>query len=100
PPAPSPAVRRSSSGPARPMATAAPPGRSDQDAAGPDRQVPLAPAGGVPYGVGDGGGGADDADLSEAFHAGRVQLAVVLVDPADGHGFHIGVGRDVVAAEV
>ena len=37
-----------------------------------DRQRAYAPAGGVVYGVGDGGGHADDADLAEALDPDRV----------------------------
>ena len=48
-----------------------------------DRQIADADAGGVIDGVGDGRGGADDADLANALHAYGVDVGVVLVDP--GH---------------
>src|SRR5215208_1264540 len=66
----------------------------------PDRQRAHAHAGRVEDGVGDGRGGADDADLADSLDADRVELVVVLVDPAHVDRRRVGGRRDVVAGEV
>src|SRR5215210_7319113 len=55
---------------------------------------------GVVDGVGDGGGRAYDADLTDAFRPHRVDVRVFFVDPGDVDLAHVGVGRDVVFGEV
>src|ERR1700730_5521810 len=65
-----------------------------------DRQIADADAGGVIDSVGDGRGGADDADLANALHAHGVDVGVLLVDPAHVDGSHVGVGGDVVLRAV
>ena len=45
-----------------------------------NRQMADAPAGGVEDGVGDSGGRADDADLTQPFDADRARLIVLLID--------------------
>src|SRR5207253_7966516 len=65
-----------------------------------DRQIADADAGGVIDGVGDGSGGADDAELANALHAYGVDVGVVLVDPGHVDLPDIGVGGDVVLGEV
>src|SRR5579864_5812836 len=51
-------------------------------------------------GVGDSGGGADDADLANTLHAYGVDVRVVLLDPAHVDLPDVGVGGDVVLGEV
>src|SRR4051794_4974677 len=70
-----------------------------QDTVGADRQVPVAYAGRVPDRVGDGRGGAHDADLADALDADRV-VGVRVVDPVRLHGRGVGVGGDVIAREI
>ena len=66
-----------------------------------DRQVPDALARRVIDGVGDRGGGADDAEFANPLHARRIYLAILLgnhdhVDPG-----HVGVdGRELLAEAV
>src|SRR5207248_9990575 len=67
---------------------------------GRDRQVADANARCVIDGVGDGSGGADDADLANALHAHRVDVGVGLLDPAHVYLPDVGVGGDVVLSEV
>src|SRR3954452_4103138 len=61
-----------------------------------DRQVADAPAGGVEDGVGDGGGRADDADLTQPLDPDRTGLVVLLIDEDHVDIVDIGVRRDVV----
>ena len=51
-------------------------------------------------GVGDSGGGADDADLANALHTYGVDVGVLLLDPGHVDLPHVGVGGDVVLGEV
>ena len=54
---------------------------SSQELVQGDGQVSDADAGGVVDGVGDGRGGADDADLADPLGAHRVDVRVLLVEP-------------------
>jgi hypothetical protein len=51
-------------------------------------------------GVGDGGSGADVADLAEALRAHRVDVRIVLVDPGDLKAADVGIDGDAVLGEV
>jgi hypothetical protein len=50
--------------------------------------------------VGDGSGGADDADLANALRTHGVDVEVLLVDPGHVDRADIGVGRDMVRCKV
>ena len=65
-----------------------------------DGKVADAFAGGVVDGVRDGGGGAGDADLSDAPRSEGVELVVGNADDGDVDLVDVGVDRDVVFGEV
>src|SRR3954463_3638136 len=65
-----------------------------------DGQVADTAAGRVVDGVGDGGGGAHDADLTDTLGAHRVQVRVVLLHPDGLDVLNVGAGGDVVLRQV
>ena len=51
-------------------------------------------------GIGDRGGGADDADLADSLGPGGADVRILLVDPARVDAADVRVDRDVVLGQV